>query len=59
MEIKFKNHTITSKMIFNVLFVIMLIATASEIITSIFFENSFNTETLLPSAFLTYMCYYF
>ncbi|HBJ2613912.1 TPA: hypothetical protein LA742_002389 [Clostridium botulinum] len=59
MEIKFKNHTITSEIIFNVLFAIMLIATASEIITSIFFENRFNTETILPLIFLTYMCYYF
>ncbi|NFM16740.1 hypothetical protein FDB88_05885 [Clostridium sporogenes] len=59
MEIKFKNHTIASSMIFNILFVIILIATVSEIITSIFFENRFNIEPILPSVFLTYMCYYF
>jgi len=59
MEIKIGKHIITSKSIFNVLFPFVLIATISEIIANIFFEKRFNTETVVPLAFFTYLCYYF
>ncbi len=59
MEIKIGKHIITSKRIFSVLFAFILIATISEIITNIFFEKRFNTETVVPLAFFTYVCYRF
>ena len=59
MEMKIGKHTITSARIFSILFVIVLIATISQIITNIFFEKRFNTETVVLSAFITCVSYYF
>jgi len=59
MEINMGNLRITSAKIMNVSFIIALITTISQIATNLFYEKRFSTETVVMSAFITSLCYYF
>ncbi len=59
MEIKVGNRTITSKSIFNLMFILVLIATIAQIIINILSDRDFITGMVIFSACVTGVCYYF
>lgn len=59
MEIKTRKFRINSTNIMNVLFIISLLTTLSQIAVNIFYVKRFSTETIVLSAFITILCYFF
>ncbi|WP_042222103.1 hypothetical protein [Oceanobacillus manasiensis] len=59
MEIKVGNWTITSKSIFNVMFILVLLATIAQIIINILSDRDFITGMVIFSTCATGICYYF
>lgn len=59
MEIKIGNKTITSNSIFNIMFILVLIATIAQMIINVLSDRDIITEMVIFSLCATGVCYYF
>ncbi|QKY70734.1 hypothetical protein [Lentibacillus sp. CBA3610] len=59
MEIKIGDRTITSKSIFNIMFILVLIATIAQMILNVLSHRNLITGMVIFSACAAGICYYF
>ncbi|WP_017187613.1 hypothetical protein [Alkalibacillus haloalkaliphilus] len=59
MEIKVGKRTITPKSIFNIMFILVLIATIAQMIINVTSDRNLITGMVIFSACATGLCYYF